>query len=182
MLSASCSPVKQLNTPQNIITSGTNNNHTKVPIINPDGPGVPESAAVAVRSQTPPGKISPMRQGNFAPYDGVLFSSEAVAWTIAQIDLQSQRIKLERENATAVSEAICKKRLDDINTRSRADSATKQAQIESLQQQLETHRKQIENFEIKGTGPDPLIWAGLGGLGGILVTLGIIAAVNSTIK
>lgn len=150
------------------------------------GPGVTQDAIEPLEGEAagkttgpPPERISPIDAGAPAPFAGVLFSSEAAAWVIAQQEGQAERIRIERQDATSLVEAQCELRVDDLETRSQADRDTMQVQLDYQSIVIESHRRQIEELEKKGTGPSPYLWGGLGAVGGAIITLGIVFAVNS---
>lgn len=130
----------------------------------------------------PPGKIAPLHETDPAPFDGVLFSAEAVAWVAAQSESFEERVQIERQDATAQATAHCDRRIADADARSEADRATMQAQLDAQQARLETMERALRDEEKKRKPGTIALWTSLGTGGGILLTLGTIFLVNQATK
>lgn len=116
--------------------------------------------------------VSPVHQGQLAPWTGVLLSPTAVAKIVAQHDADRSVLQLELQRQKDVDAARAAFDLTSARTTCLADKAVGQAQLDALQKQNKALQDQL-----KGTqgGLPPSVWAGIGGLGGLIV--GVIVTV-----
>jgi sensor c-di-GMP phosphodiesterase-like protein len=132
-------------------------------------PAVPAWAADAVvpaPSMTP--VISPLKQGQVAPYAGVLLSPGAVAQLVAQQDTVQAAIQLVVQHQVEVDAAQQKYALDTQQTTCDADKKVLQAQVDDGKRQVVVLTDQLK----KNTGgPGAPVWIGVGVVGGIVLTV-----------
>jgi hypothetical protein len=124
------------------------------------------------------GRVSPMSKGDKAIFDGILFDSYAAAWLIVQKKDVEERIKIERDNATAIEKAKGVKDLADAKASATTTQKVMQASLDERQKRIELLTKQI-NDDAKRSDPPLVLWIGLGAIAGTLVTLGAVAVVGA---
>lgn len=119
--------------------------------------------------------VAPLQKGQPAPFAGTLFSPEATATVIAELDACPKKIDAEVKKAGALKDAECNLNL-----------ANKQAEYVSLKErtdaQLRAKEQQVNLLtdELKHNSEQNVwLWAGGGVVGGALLTILTVAAVNS---
>jgi sensor c-di-GMP phosphodiesterase-like protein len=122
-----------------------------------------------------PGKISPMNEGDRAPFSGVLFSIEAAVFVLAQPQHNAEMIQIEVLNAQQIERAQCKKQVADKDTQLKADKTISQAEIDEATKRIAILTEKIKEDESKNT-PNVWLWASGGVVVGTLATFATIYA------
>jgi hypothetical protein len=124
-----------------------------------------------------PGKISPMNEGDRAPFPGVLFSIEAASFVLAQPQHNAEMIQIEVLNTQQVERAVCKKQVADKDAQLKADKTITQAEIDEMNKRIVILTEKIKEDESKNT-PNVWLWATGGVVGGVVATIATIYAVK----
>jgi hypothetical protein len=127
----------------------------------------------------PPPVVAPMQKGQTAPFTGVLMSPEAVAHVIAQQNAVVEHEAMAVKHQADLDAIQLKFQVDQLTTTCTADKSILQAQVDDGNK-----RVQILNDQLKKTtgGPSPSVWMGIGGVGGVVVTLLTVFAVSQATK
>jgi hypothetical protein len=129
-------------------------------------------------NNNPPGKITALKLGEPAPWDGILFSMEAAAWVSAQNKYLEKRIKLERENATEIANEECNLKVKNLNTKFLTDQKIYEANISSLKLKLNSLQKITAHNNNSSKFFDIALWIGGGFLIGILSTTALFLSIK----
>jgi hypothetical protein len=120
--------------------------------------------------------ISPLKRGQRAPFTGVHLSPAAVARIIVELESFPEKLGIEQARLRDELNAQCKKLVDDEKTSHETTKRTTDAQhksdmveIKNLTEQLEQEKKNRSNV---------YLWAGVGVMSGIGITLLTVYAVN----
>lgn len=124
-----------------------------------------------------PGKISPMNEGDKAPFVGVLFSIEAASFVLAQPQRNAELLKIEITNAQQTERAICSKSLADQEVKRQTDKTISDAEISEMNKRIAILTSKIKEDELKNT-PNVWLWASGGAVVGVLGTVATIYAVQ----
>lgn len=124
--------------------------------------------------------ITPLRKDQKAPYDGVLLNPTAVASVIATIQSIPDTIAVEVKKEVNEEKAHSKLALDNLHADLKYEKETSKIRIDSLNGQVDTLTKQIKKVESEK--PNLPIWIGAGFIGGIVVTVLTVFAVNQASK
>jgi len=128
-------------------------------------------------------RISPMRQGDIAPFSGILFSPKATATIVAEFESFDERMKIEVDKA--VSDINSKKQfeINEISSKCTTEKTILQADINSKTKQI---TKLTEDLQIAqnalSNSPSRLVWAGIGVAVGAVTAILITFAVNQASK
>ena len=128
-------------------------------------------------------KISPMRQGDVAPFTGVLFSPKATATIITEFETFDERMKLEVDKA--VRDTIAKKQfeINEVSSKCTTDKTVLQADITAKSKQI---TKLSEDLQVAqnaaANAPSRLVWTGIGVAVGAATAILITFAVNQASK
>ena len=128
-------------------------------------------------------KISPMRQGDIAPFAGILFSPNATATIITEFETFDERTKLEIDKS--VSDIISKKQfeINEINSKCITDKTILQADINTKSKKLISLTKDLQNAQnTAANAPSRLVWTGIGIFAGAATVILITFAVNQASK
>lgn len=138
----------------------------------------PETPKVEVKED--PGKISPLKQNQPAPYPGVLFSPKAAAVVATEISTAKQKIVIEVESAVKTAEAKKDRDFNILKIQCDTDkkilTATSEERIKRIGQ-LESDLKNAQE-----AAPSRPFWTGVGVVGGIAVTLLTVFIVGQATK
>lgn len=124
--------------------------------------------------------ITPLRKGQFAPYSGVLFSPEASAKVITELESFPERTKIEVEAAVKTAEAKKDFKISEVQSQCKTDKDVLQASIDSKNDEEIILQNRIKELE-DNVPNKPLIF-GAGFVGGILFTLATVFAVSYVTK
>jgi hypothetical protein len=125
-----------------------------------------------------PGKVlSPMKKGQKAPYTGVLLAPQTIASVIADYEAVPEKVKLEVKKAVAEAQNKCDRSLADAKASCEADKAALQSQIDDDKKVIKAYDEQLKVLRDKQT--NPLLWTGVGVVGGVAVTLLTVFAVSA---
>lgn len=116
-----------------------------------------------------PGKITPLKKGQPAPYPGVLFSPKAAAVVATELGTAKEKIKIEVAAAVGSSEAKKDFKIAEINAACKTDKETLTAQLDNKSKQIDALSALLRVKE-KET-PNRTVWASLGFVAGITVSL-----------
>jgi len=152
----------------------------KSPSPDPDISNIIPAVKLAPGEKDPGKAISPMRKDQKAPFTGVLLSPAAVADIIVEIQSMEENIHIEVSNAVQKQLAECDKKVSDVKTQLGADKKILQAEIEEKNKSIFILNDQLKKE--KDAQTSPVIWAGIGTLGGIVVTLLTVFAVSKATK
>jgi len=127
----------------------------------------------------PPPVVAPLTKGQPAPFTGVLLSPEAVAHVVAQQDAVAEHESMAIKHQSDLDAIQLKFQVDQLTTTCTTDKNILQAQVDDGKKQV-----QILNDQLKKTtgGPPASLWLGIGGVGGVVVTLLTVFAVSRTTK
>jgi len=117
---------------------------------------------------TPPPIVTPLKQGQVAPWPGVLLSPPAVARVVAQQDTSSAAIALAVQHQAELDAAQKKYALDSATTTCTADKTVLQAEVTDYQKQNQILTDQLKKAT---SGPSAPVWIGIGVVGGVVVTV-----------
>lgn len=136
-------------------------------------------ADVAVVPESSPPVIAPLTKNQPAPFTGVLLSPEAVAQVIAKQDAAIVTQELAVKHQADLDSVELKFQIDQLTTTCTTDKNILHAQIDDQKKQV-----QILNDQLKKTtnSPSATFWMGIGGVGGIAVTLLTVFAVSQATK
>ena len=119
-------------------------------------------------------QITPLNQGQHAPYSGVLYNSEAVAemlaWKTSLIEQHNAFI----EQLTAQLQANCDLQVSNIGAELDACNDRYDQMIVIKDNQI----KLLEELALENSNSNSHWWFGGGILAGVLITVGIIYAVK----
>lgn len=128
-----------------------------------------------------PGKaLSPMRKGQKAPFTGVLLSPSAVADVIVEIESTEERIHIEVMRALEFEQAEYEKKIEVLKTTSTSEKSILQASIDRKNKDIIDLNAELEKSKKAQT--NPLLWAGIGFAGGLVVTVLTVFAVSQATK
>ena len=130
---------------------------------------------VATSSDTPP-IYTFVKKGDIAPFDGTLFSPEATAEILNESGESDLRCKIKIDHAVATTLANCKLELGIIETLLNAERKRNKLTIMQKDMEIEQLSKLADD------GKYNWLWATGGVVGGILLTLGTVYAVNGITK
>lgn len=142
-------------------------------------PPAPAAPVVAVNKDTVPA-ITPLKQGQTAPYTGILLSPRATGTIIASVSTQNDRTKIEVDKAVADTQAQCTFKTSETQAKADADRQVLQAQLTEKSTEIDTLTNQIKQEQ--ASRPNATLWTGLGFGGGVLVTVLTVFAVNKASK
>lgn len=143
--------------------------------------GLVAAVPVPVAGEADPGKaISPMKKGQKAPYTGVMLSPRAVSSVIADYEAVPEKIKLEVKKAVAENQTKCDRVVADASAKCEADKAALKAALDADEKEIEAYSKELKILREKQT--NPLVWTGIGVVGGVAVTLLTVFVVSAATK
>jgi hypothetical protein len=122
----------------------------------------------AQAAPTPPPIVTPLHQGQSAPWPGVLLSPPAVAQVVAQQDTAAAAIQLAVQHQMQLDAAQQKYALDSAATTCTADKTVLQTELTSTQKQNQILSDQLKKAT---SGPSTPVWVGIGFAGGVIVTV-----------
>lgn len=118
-------------------------------------------------TEIPDAVLTPLEQGEKAPYQGVLLSDVAIATIIAEYKAFEESLKIEIDKANAESEARKKFEIENLTATCDADKKILFAQIEDDKRRekiLLDRQKKLENSSNKSVVTWTLIGVGAGAL------------------
>ena len=124
--------------------------------------------------------ITPLKKGQIAPYSGVLFSPEAGAYVVTELESIPEKVKIETEAAVKEAEAKKNFRISEIQSQCKTDKGILEADLSTQKKINEILQGDIEKLE-KNAPNKPLIF-GAGFLGGVLFTLATVFAISYVSK
>lgn len=127
-----------------------------------------------------PPTITPLNKGQVSPYAGVLFSPEASAYIITELESFPERIKIEVDAATATAESNKNFKINEITIQCKTDKELLQASLDAQKKNILLYEADIKKLE-ENTVNKPLIF-GVGFLGGFLFTLGTVFVLSYLTK
>jgi hypothetical protein len=123
---------------------------------------------------TPPPIVTPLKQGQAAPWTGVLLSPPAVAQVVAQHDISKEVIDLAVKHQVELDAAQQNYALSSATTTCTADKTVLQAQVTDYNTQNKILNEQLKKAT---SGLSTPVWIGIGFAGGVVVTTLITVAV-----
>jgi hypothetical protein len=124
--------------------------------------------------------ISPMRKGNKAMFTGVLLSPLAIATLITELKSAELVTEIEVKRAKDEAAAWCIKDLEKAAATAEAEKKSLQAEIDAKITQMKELEKALDKAE--RDRPNAYLWAGLGVIGGVGISLLTVYAVSSMSK
>tara|TARA_Y100000034_G_C6846723_1_gene383637 strand:+ start:315 stop:746 length:432 start_codon:yes stop_codon:yes gene_type:complete len=119
-------------------------------------------------------KISPLSEGDVAPFTGVLYNPAAIAETIAQRELLAQQHEL---NLNALKERLdAEYTLQIFNLQAELDAF--RFKYDSMVEIKDDEINKLHNIVLKQTNEHSHWWLTGGILTGVLITVGVAYAVN----
>mgnify|MGYP005821103871 CR=1 FL=1 len=119
-------------------------------------------------------RISPLNEGDAAPFSGVLYNPTAIAETIAQREFLLEQHEL---NLTALKERLdaeCNLKLSNLQ----ADLDAFKIKYDSMSTIKDEEINKLQNIVLKQTNDHSHWWFTGGILTGVLITIGAVYAVN----
>lgn len=127
--------------------------------------------------ESPVGEVvSPMKQGQKAPFTGLLLSPAAVAKLIVELQHEQEARDIESKKARDTQKALDQLTIDDLNSKVKYVETTRDAAIKSRDEQIKIISKKLEEAEKNRT--NPTLWVGLGAAGGVLLSVVTVFAVS----
>lgn len=138
----------------------------------------------AVPGEKDPGAaISPMKKGQRAPFTGVLLSPTAVATIITMYATLPETIAVEKDMAVAQCQAKCDHTVADGQASCNTRVSVKDAELKRVGDENAKLRKTVSDLESKQSKVWPAyVWAGIGAVGGIGLTLGVVYLTHQATK
>lgn len=127
----------------------------------------------------PKGTISPLREGQKAPYSGIIFDTRASADVMTRLTSIPSRIKVEVETCRKEETAKCDARISDTKDRCTAEKKILQA---ALDDKSNTIKVLEEKLKITDEPPSRTLWATVGAVGGITLSVLTVFAINQASK
>ena len=149
----------------------------------PTAEKVPPAVAAPSATAPPlndPAMISPLKQGQPAPFPGVLFSPRAAASVAADISTFQERIKIEVAAAVRLSEAQKDYKYNELNTTCVADKSRFTATVEANEKRIKILETDLDTT--RRETPNTTLWFGLGAGAGVVVTVLTVFAVSQATK
>jgi len=119
-------------------------------------------------------KISPLNKGDIAPFSGVLYNPAAVAETIAQRELLIQQHELNLSALKEHLDAECNLKISNLQ----ADLDAFRFKYDSMVEIKDNEINKLHNIVLKQTNEHSHWWFAGGILTGVLITVGVVYAVN----
>lgn len=126
------------------------------------------------------GKISPLKNGQSAPYSGILFSPKAAAVVATEISTAKEKTKIEIEVAVKASEAKKDLAYFDLKVQYDADKKILSAMNDERAKRISELENDLKNA--LAAAPSRSLWTAIGAVSGIALTLLTVFVVNKTIK
>ena len=124
--------------------------------------------------------ITPLKKGQVAPFSGNLLSPKAIASMIAQLDAIQQQVKIETDKVRGEERAQCDFKLAETKTQLETDKKVLQAQIDENVKRFVALNDVIKQQEANKT--NTTLWVSLGIAGGLIVGVGLSAAIIAATK
>jgi hypothetical protein len=128
---------------------------------------------------TPAPVVTPLNKSQPAPYTGVLLSPEAVAQVVTDKDAATVNLNLAVQHQSALDGAQLKFETDRLTTTCTADKKILQAQVDDNMRQINILNEQLKK---QSSGPGAGVWIGVGTVGGVVLTVLTVFAVNRATK
>jgi polyhydroxyalkanoate synthesis regulator phasin len=141
-------------------------------------------AEPTVVTEKDPGEVvSSVRQGQAAPFSGVLMSPRATAKLIADLSGINEKIAIEVTKATNDLLAKNKFAMSEAETKCSKDKKVLQDEIDLRKSDMKNDSLEIDrlNAELKKKEietPSRIVWSGIGFAGGIAITVLTVFAIN----
>lgn len=127
--------------------------------------------------------ISPLRKDQPAPFTGVLFSPRAAATMVTDVATLGDKVTLEVNKAVGDVTARKDFEIKEAAAAARADKAILQAGVEARDARIKALQDDLRASEAaRAAAPNRSTWAGVGFVGGLLVTLATVFVVNISAK
>ena len=119
-------------------------------------------------------KISPLNEGDIAPFTGVLYNPTAVAETIAQRELLIQQHELNLSVLKERLDAECNLKIFNLQ----AELDAFRFKYDSMTETKDDEINKLHSIILKQTNDHSHWWFAGGILTGVLITIGVVYAVN----
>lgn len=120
--------------------------------------------------------VSPLKQGQKAPFTGVLLSPEAIAKIIVDYQNAQNETDIQVKRAVGIQAAQDQLKIDDLTGALTYQKTVDATQIKAANDQINVLSKQLQDAE--NSKSSPVVWGSLGAVGGIVVTILTVFAVN----
>ena len=110
----------------------------------------------------------PIKKGAPASVDGVLLPAEIVARVIAELQSAPEKIAIEVERAVGNNKAKCDYDVKSCSIGAASDKKVYEAQLADAKRQQDALIKQVEAEQARRG--DPMLWLGLGFVGGMVIS------------
>ncbi len=124
--------------------------------------------------------ISPMLKGQKAPFNGILLNAPAVATIKVELDTAKEKCAIEITKQVSVCQANCDLKLAVSAAALEKEKAISSVLIKSRDQTIIDISKKLEDSE--KSRPNPVVWAGVGIVAGVVVTLASVLVVSLATK
>jgi hypothetical protein len=133
-----------------------------------------------VAGEVPVGNvISPMKLGQKAMFSGLLLSPSAVATVISNLDHQKQACDIEVKKATDTDTAQCTLKVTIADNATVRVQSVSDAEVKSRDAQIKTLSDALQKAQ--SSSSSPYIWAVVGVVSGIALTLGTVFLVSKAL-
>jgi|19_taG_2_1085344.scaffolds.fasta_scaffold05184_6 hypothetical protein len=119
-------------------------------------------------------KIAPLSLGDPAPFSGVLYNPAAIAETIAQREFLIEQHKLNLKSLEDRLNAECNLQLSNLQT----DLDAFKIKYDSMTEIKDNEINKLQNIMLKQNNEHSHWWFTGGILTGVLITVGVVYAVN----
>lgn len=124
--------------------------------------------------------VSPIKKGQIAPFTGVLLSPEAVAKVIVDYNNAKEQTEIEVQKARETQKAEDRLLIDNLSADLQREKAVGDAQLKSRNEQIKIYTDALEKAE--KDKPNPTLWAGIGVVAGVAISLLTVFVVGSVAK
>jgi hypothetical protein len=128
-----------------------------------------------------PGKVvAPLAQGQSAPFPGVLFSQSAAASVVTDFKSFDGKMAIEIVAAVKKAEALKDAKYNDLATDCKAAQEVRDAQIDAQKKTIKQLTDTVKSLQ--DSTPNRALWAGVGFVGGVFVTVVTVFAITQATK
>lgn len=115
-----------------------------------------------------------VKKGKLVPFDGLLLNVEAQAKILADKERQQEQCKLDKKYSTDIE----KKKCEYIEKRIKIDLNAVTDKYKSITAIKDAHIAKLQKIALKDNTLSKTLWAGMGIVVGILLTIAVVAVSN----
>ena len=121
-------------------------------------------------------RVTTLQEGDKAPFDGTLFSVQAAAKLLTDLEFRKETCDLEKEKSLATQKSVFDLEISNLKSNLDFCKTTKISLLKIKDDQIDFLQKEI----VKNDSTWPRVWLFVGGIvAGSLITIGAAYAVNS---